>query len=263
MKFVSYIRRDAGHILRNPSKLLKLRHKSTRQRVVNLMKSRFFQSSVSDEWDNNDSFQQRRYSDYEQYLEHQKLKVGFLNLSDYDVRFRESLAQRLKEMDIVEPGSRVVCLAARIGSEVKAFKDNGCFAVGIDLNPGEDNQHVLHGDFHELQFADSSVDMVYTNSLDHAFDIEKIVNEVKRVLRPAGVFLVEAIAGTDEGISPHDFESFFWESTDDLVSLFQSLGLELIEQVPFEHPWKGCQLQLRNPEVAAQMSSRNTEHASR
>ena len=47
----------------------------------------------------------------------------------------------------------VLCLAARIGTEVKAFLDLGCFAIGIDLNPGTDNRYVVHGDFHDLQFA--------------------------------------------------------------------------------------------------------------
>jgi SAM-dependent methyltransferase len=229
-----------------------------------MAKARLFQSGVSDDWesDGDEHFQARRYNSYEQYLEHQKLKVGFLNLSDYDQKFREALAERLRTMEFVEHGSRVVCLAARIGSEVKAFKDVGCFAVGIDLNPGEDNQHVLHGDFHDLQFADSSVDFIYSNSLDHAFDIEKIVKEVKRALRPDGIFLVEAIRGSDEGVAPQDFESFFWESIEDLVDLFEKLGLELVGKLPFEQPWKGIQLQLRNVKTESEVSQEEPSHAS-
>jgi ubiquinone/menaquinone biosynthesis C-methylase UbiE len=104
------------------------------------------------------------------------------------------------------PHSSVLCLAARLGSEVEAFISLGHFAIGIDLNPGPDNPFVVSGDFHALQFADHSVDCVYTNSLDHAFDIEKITREVRRVLKPGGMFLLEAVAGHEEGylVGPHD-----------------------------------------------------------
>ena len=263
MRFVGYVIKDAGRIIRNPRKLLKLSEASTRRRLIQLAKARLFQAGVSEDWqsDGNDNLKNRQYNSYEQYLQHQKMKIGFLNLSDYDKRFREALAVRIGEMDIVDAGSRVICLAARIGSEVKAFKDNGCFAVGIDLNPGEENQHVLHGDFHNLQFPDGSADFIYSNSLDHAFDIERIVNEVTRVLRPGGIFLVEAIRGTDDGVEPQEFESFFWDSIEDLIELFESLDLQLVGKLEFDQPWKGIQLQLKNVRVA-EPSSEEPEHAS-
>ncbi len=264
MRFFNYMRRDAQRIVRNPAKLAKLRHKDTRRRLMRLAKARLFQSKLSDDWvsEEKDPFQHREYDDYDQYLEHQKLKTDFLNLSDYDPKFRKSLRERLEPMEIVPPGSRVVCLAARVGSEVKAFRDVGCFAVGIDLNPGENNRFVLYGDFHDLQFADNSVDIVYSNSLDHAFDIEKIVDEAKRVLRPDGIFLVEALQGTDGGYSPQEYESFWWESVDDLVKMFEGCGLELIGSQDFEHPWNGIQLQLRNSSVEQSTSAKEPDHAS-
>ena len=263
MRFISYLRKDAQHIFRNPRILLRFRHRSVRQRFFKLAKARLFQAKLADEWESREEhFQHRQYDNYDQYVEHQKLKVDFLNLtSEYDERFRTALAARVESMDIVEKGAKVVCLAARIGSEVKAFKDAGCFAVGIDLNPGEANQHVLHGDFHDLQFPNNSVDFVYTNSLDHAFDIEKIVGEVRRVLRPNGVFLLEAVRGSHEGLDPQEFESFWWDSIDDLVHLIESLGMELVGRLPFKQPWNGIQLQLKNVKDET-TPSEETAHAS-
>lgn len=76
----------------------------------------------------------------------------FIELSRYDVDFRKILFDRLERLSLLRNGMTVLCLAARIGTEVKAFFDIGCFAVGIDLNPGENNRYVVYGDFHDIQF---------------------------------------------------------------------------------------------------------------
>jgi SAM-dependent methyltransferase len=133
----------------------------------------------------------------------------------------------------------VLCLAARKGGEVRAFIAQGAFAVGIDLNPGRDNRYVLPGDFHDLQFADGSVHLVYTNSLDHAFDPDRLLAEVHRVLAPAGILMVEAGNG-GHGVAGRGFyESFSWASITELVSLIEAAGFRLEAQQPFEQPVSG------------------------
>ncbi|CAO0820302.1 hypothetical protein DFAR_1470047 [Desulfarculales bacterium] len=67
---------------------------------------------------------------------------------------------------------------------MKAFFDKDCFAGGIDLNSGYDNRYVLSGDFYHLQVANDSVDIVFSNSFDYAFDLNKLMGEVTRVLKP-------------------------------------------------------------------------------
>ena len=139
-------------------------------------------------------------------------------------------------------GRTVLCLAARIGTEVKAFLDLRAFAVGIDLNPGADNRYVVHGDFHDLQFAPGSIDVVYTNSLDHAFDIDRIAKEVLKVLKPDGVFLVEAVQGRDKGTNPGFFESFFWKNIDELIRQIAAAGFAVAKRSPITRPWPGEQI---------------------
>lgn len=97
--------------------------------------------------------QSRAYRKYEDYLSHQRLKLGLMgDLTEYDARFTDALRQRLAESGLIAKGMRVLCLGARRGAEVKAFQDLGCFAVGLDLNPGRRNRYVLYGDFHSLAF---------------------------------------------------------------------------------------------------------------
>jgi SAM-dependent methyltransferase len=192
-------------------------------------------------------FQKRGYDSYEAYLEHQKAKLETHQFGQYDAEFRAALRERLVALEIDWPGRTVLCLAARIGTEVKAFLDLGAFAVGIDLNPGLENRYVLHGDFHDLQFAPGSLDIVYTNSLDHAFDIDRIAREVLKVLKPDGMFVVEAVQGRDQGINPGFFESFFWKNIDELVRVFENAGFITACRTPITHPWPGEQICFRRP----------------
>jgi ubiquinone/menaquinone biosynthesis C-methylase UbiE len=122
--------------------------------------------------------------------------------------------------------------------------------VGIDLNPGADNRYVVHGDFHDLQFAPGSIDVVYTNSLDHAFDIDRIAKEVLKVLKPDGVFLVEAVQGRDQGTNPGFFESFFWKNIDELVAALENAGFTVSRRTSITAPWPGEQICLQRTAIS-------------
>ena len=191
-----------------------------------------------------EGFQKRSYDSYEDYLEHQKAKLETHEFGQYDDEFRRALGERLTTLDLDWSGRTVLCLAARIGTEVKAFLDLGCFAIGIDLNPGEENRYVVHGDFHDLQYAPGSVDVVYTNSLDHAFDIDRIAKEVVKVLKPSGLLIVEASKGRDDGVNPGFFESFFWKNLDELIHVFENAGLKVTRRTAIAYPWPGEQITL-------------------
>lgn len=199
---------------------------------------------VGDSWQKDETrgTRHRAYKDYADYLEQQASKLQHIDLRDYDVWFRECLAKRLCSISQVRPGLSVLCLAARIGTEVKAFQDIGCFAVGIDLNPGANNKFVLPGDFHDIQFPANSVDIVYTNSMDHVFDASKMLAEIKRVLKPNGIFILEAPHGEDADQPPGDYESFWWKSIADLEQLVNSCGFIQVSKQPIERPAIGANL---------------------
>lgn len=204
---------------------------------------------IGEEWEEEQGFGRRRYPDYETYLEHQKTKFSALrakSVEGHDRRFHAALAERLGGMPLELRGRSVLCLAARQGSEVRAFIDQGAFAVGIDLNPGRKNRYVVVGDFHALQFADGSVDYVYTNSLDHAFDLGRIIGEVRRVLKADGGFIVEANVSAGEGAAPAGpYEAMVWQGAEPLLGVLQENGFRLERRQPIDKPWVGEQFTMR------------------
>ena len=148
----------------------------------------------------------------------------------------------MADLDIDFRGKAVLCLAARLGTEVKSFLDLGSFAVGVDLNPGQNNRFVLYGDFHELQFPDQSIDLIFCNSLDHVFDISKLLKEIGRTLKPEGWFVVEALEWSRQGILPGHYESFWCSKVDDLAIRLAGSGLSIIKKSDFNVPWAGRHL---------------------
>ncbi|NIP81405.1 MAG: methyltransferase domain-containing protein [Gemmatimonadetes bacterium] len=204
---------------------------------------------IGESWVDRGGFRKREYPDYETYVEHQKTKFSALrskSVEGHDRRFHASLSARLAGMPHDFAGASVLCLAARQGSEVRAFIDQGAFAVGIDLNPGVKNPYVVVGDFHDLQYAADSVDWVYTNSLDHAFDLDRILGEVKRVLRPTGGFIVEANVSSEDGAAPAGpYEAMVWDDIEPLVARIRVHGFAVETRQPFERPWVGEQFVFR------------------
>jgi SAM-dependent methyltransferase len=200
-------------------------------------------------WRTAGRFQSRQYASYRHYLRHQRSKPARgLDSPEHDRTFRSALAARLRENDALLPGTSVLCLGARFGSEVKAFHDLGCFAVGIDVRTGEGNKFVLQGDFHDIQFPSASVDVVYSNSLDHALDFDKVIGEISRVLKPSGVLLVEAVKGSEEGHPPGGYEAFYWSRVEDLVHLLEDRGFTLTDRSSFQVPWPGEHLRFTRKE---------------
>lgn len=204
---------------------------------------------VGQQWQQTEhGFARRVYPDYDTYIAHQKTKFDAARgafVRRHDERFFTALSQRLGSLPLELKGRSVLCIAARQGTEVRAFIERGAFAVGIDLNPGRENRYVVVGDFHALQYADGSVDVAYTNSLDHAYELDRVLAEIHRVLTPDGILIAE-LNGGQEGASDAGFyESSSWSSIEDIRRRIESRGFVLERRGPFEVPWPGEQLVLR------------------
>ena len=180
----------------------------------------------SERWASGDGMASRNYASYEEYLEHQAEKLDkYLNRrrGKEDDEYAEFI-RRFGMADEIKGLHTALCLGARLGTEVKALHELGYFALGIDLNPGPDNQWVCVGDFHKLVFPNGSVDLVYTNTLDHVFELERVVAEIDRVLQPDGVFLTDVVPGFEEGFFPGEYESSHWRTVDALVERIEGAG---------------------------------------
>jgi SAM-dependent methyltransferase len=166
----------------------------------------------SDAWRHDGPLSVRRYATYDDYLEHQREKLDSLGGVAYKNPDKavQMFRRRFELIGAMPRSASVICLGARRGEEVRAFIELGHFALGIDLNPGPDAEYVVVGDFHGLNFADGSVDCVYTNCLDHALEIDKILAEVRRVLKPDGMFIIDIIYGYEEGYSTGNHDTMHW-----------------------------------------------------
>jgi SAM-dependent methyltransferase len=213
------------------------------KRVLAIGTSRLLRVRLGRKWETADGRLQRRtYDSYELYVRHQRMKLDQIRtdeLRHYDRLFYTALRDRLRTDRLSLAGHSVLCLGARQGTEVRVFIDEGAFAVGIDLNPGAQNRYVVVGDFHDLQFADGSVDIVYTNALDHAFDIDRVLTEVRRVLADTGLLVVDIVLGTAQESRPGFYESLAWTTTDDLVHIILRNGFVEQHRCAFTVPWRG------------------------
>ncbi len=140
----------------------------------------------------NSVLKRRNYDSYEEYLEHQgkKLALKFDGIKKYDLGYEKLLVERYQSIFNFK-NTTMLCLAARLGGEVRAFKTMGSVAIGIDIEPGSKNEHVMYGDFHSIAFPDNSFDFLFTNALDHAFDLDQFFKECFRVIKNEGKFILE------------------------------------------------------------------------
>ena len=228
------VREELAKTRRDPRRILRLRERKYRR----LLYTSFTGTPGAWQTAPEAGMRARDYPSYDDYVRHQQSKPGEIRLTDHDDELRAALAARLRD-DRVPAGSSALCLGARFGGEVRAFWSVGCFAVGIDLRTAPESREVLYGDFQDLQFPDACVDFVYTNSLDHAYDITAVLSEIARVLKPSGGLIVEAVRGAAEGHPPGMWECFYWSTTDDLVELLRAHGFGLVYRVAFTEPWEG------------------------
>jgi SAM-dependent methyltransferase len=220
--------------------------------LIHLIKTLALRLRIKTSWrtdvDEKRQLMVRDYSNYEDYVSHQHDKLQRVDLCQYHAHYKQILLERFQRLGVDFHRKTVLCLGARSGAEVEAFLDLECFSVGIDINPGKKNPYVLFGDFHDIQFPDKCVDIVFSNSLDHVFDVNQFISEVKRVLIPRGIFLLEISLGKNEGVSPGFYESFWWSEIDDIVDILQANHFNLIKRYSIEFPWDGESILFRKVE---------------
>ncbi len=182
-----------------------------------------FQSEL---WQRGEGLAQRQYGSYDEYVNHQAGKLDRIihRLKETEDEDFDEFKRRFDGCTPLSEAHSVLCLGARIGTEVRALHALGYFAIGIDLNPGAENPYVLPGDFHDLVFPANSVDAVYTNTMDHVFDLEKVLAEVRRLLRPGGLFVADLLGGYEEGFVPGEYESTHWRNLDEFVDKIGQTG---------------------------------------
>jgi SAM-dependent methyltransferase len=233
MSFAEYVVNVISKLVREPKKVRQLFDSRYWKHLYWMARFGTKSDLHESRWKFAGDFAQRNYQSYDDYTRQQSSKIEDKTfrkrLESLEDEQHRGFLRRFAMASEIAGKRTVLCLGARLGTEVRAFKDMGFFAVGIDLNPGAKNCHVLSGDFHNLAFGDGTVDVVYTNVLDHAFDLEKVMSETRRVLSPTGIALIEIIRGTDEGYLPQEYESIAWKTARGFAEKLAELsGLKLI-----------------------------------
>lgn len=145
------------------------------------------------------SISYRKYKNYDKYLKHQSKKFN-IGISKKIKKFMPeffdkqviSFVKRISKFKDRIKGNKVLCLGARTGAEVVAFRKlNFKDTIGIDINPGKNNKYVIKGDFHKMDFEDNNFDIIYSNCIDHAWDLRKLSKEISRVLKKDGYLVLE------------------------------------------------------------------------
>lgn len=190
-----------------------------------------------------DGIRHRAYESYDEYVIHQqqkydeilKLRGGFSKA--VIAAWRRKFYRRFRLLvDLLAEDATIVCAGARQGTEVEVLRDLGFRrAYGIDLNPGPDNPFVRQGDFHQLPQADGTVDLVYSNSLDHVYDLDRFFADHARALRSDGYVLYDVSLAPLGTAAP--FETLAWEREDALFGRMLRY-FERVVHVETEPGWK-------------------------
>jgi SAM-dependent methyltransferase len=88
-------------------------------------------------------------------------------------------------------GGPVLCVGCRNGLELDRFRERGFDeVVGIDIFSQRDD--ILVMDMHSMSFDDNSFDVIYaSHALEHAYDVSRVVEQIRRVACDGAVVGVE------------------------------------------------------------------------
>lgn len=187
-------------------------------------------------------FRYRDYASYEEYTEHQKQKIieimkayGGFSLKVL-LRQHFDFWQRFRDLNLPSD-AKILCLGARFGTEVEVLRNLGYRnALGTDLEPGPDNPYVVVGDFMKVNAADASIDMIYCNAVDHAYNLPDFFKEHARILKPDGLAIYD-IAMTEPGA----FEAVHWGDERNLFILMLE-HFKSVERLTIDRFWKTMHL---------------------
>lgn len=153
----------------------------------------------------------RQYKSYDEYIRHQSFT--YINSSKrkrflryFDKRLRDYTARFsiLNEKGYIREGQNILCLGARFGEECLSFQHYKLKTKGIDLVPTP--PLVEKGDFLKLDIV-NEFDLVYTNSIDHALDLDLFLKNIYIALKDNGLFFVDIFVGNKGKLEVQLFEN--------------------------------------------------------
>ncbi len=142
-----------------------------------------------------------KYNKYADYLEHQKnktmnpSKIKLWKGEEWEIKYIGFLEIFNRNKKYIANKNNAICLGARTGQEVKALIDLEIDAVGIDLVPFP--PYTLEGDIHNIEKPSNSVELLFTNIMDHSLYPKKFCLEMERICRSKGHIIIHLQKGID------------------------------------------------------------------
>jgi len=170
------------------------------------------------------------------YLQGHKYRNRIDEIKTYNQRRTKAFENVFRRASAYLTPGRILCLGARTGCEVRAARSLGYkHSIGIDLYPAPDKDEVIYGDWHNIPFRTGAFENVFTNSLDHCYNPDKMVQEVHRILKPDGRFFFQTMVKEDlKGQKRRNelvqekiqttMDYLFWDTGEDLVRYFEQFG---------------------------------------
>jgi len=144
------------------------------------------------------------YKKYSNYLNHQRNKTNdpkkikkWLG-EEWEIKyngFRE-IFERNKKFTLHKKNA--ICLGSRTGQEVKALIDLGIDAIGLDLVAFP--PYTIKGDIHNIEKNSNSIELIFTNIMDHSLYPEKFCSEMERICKKGGHIIIHLQIGIEGDI---------------------------------------------------------------
>lgn len=155
------------------------------------------------------------YQDYKEYLKQQIVRAEskWGRKTEHNQIFKKNLKESWKKIgDSVGTVGKMCCMGCRDGTEVMEFESYYPKAevYGVDIT---ENINSIRGD-HKIYLYDfnslpkewaNTFDLIFSNSLDHAYDVSKTLKEWKRISKNGGHIFVE-LSTTPENNIEHSFK---------------------------------------------------------
>lgn len=158
------------------------------------------------------------YNDYiEKQIERSNLKWASSTFYKYGYRNFKTMINEI--LDVIEAPKNICCLGIRYKNEYEAFQEFGelknSIVYGIDINPRvvEIGENCYCYDFTHLpEEWENKFDLVYSNSLDHAYNIKETLDEWHRI---SNKYLFLTLA--NHKVTEVDLHSFTEKDVDKLI----------------------------------------------
>lgn len=188
------------------------------------------------------------YYDSDEYISHSNAKKGLIN-TIYQIVRNYSINKKVELVKKYQKQGKVLDIGCGTGEFLNALTKNGFNSFGIEPNIMARNQAVKNYllDIKEereiLNFQNSSFDVISMwHVLEHVYNLDDRVEQIKRILKPDGV-LVVAVPNPDS----YDAQKYeeYWAAYDvprhlyhfsqnDIHNLFDRFSFEVVKTIPMK-----------------------------